>query len=151
MRTSRWKQGPPGLFLHSSSFLFPLDVLCRAPVLARLGADRPYLAPVLAFYTKMVLCACGLQWEKSKFGASCFCKCCSNVRHLWGLKCMLENCQLCCDNMVACAAAEAFVLLQLILSFCNKNALSSTPWPNNLASAAFKGTKLAVYCILANN
>lgn len=61
---------------------------------------------------------------------------------------MLESCQLCRDNIIACAAAEAFVLLELILSFCNKNALSSTPWPNNLASTAFKGTKLAILLYL---
>lgn len=57
---------------------------------------------------------------------------------------MLESCQLCCDNIIACSAAEAFVLLERILGFCNKNALSSTQRPENLGSAAFKGTKIAV-------
>lgn len=90
------------------------------------------------------VCAGSLQWEESKFRASRFCRCCSNVDHLWGLQCMLESCQLCCDNIIACSAAEAFVLLEWILGFCNKNALSSTQRPENLGSAAFKGTKIAV-------
>lgn len=57
---------------------------------------------------------------------------------------MLEDGQLCCDNIIACTAAEAFVLLERILTFCNKNALSSAPRPKSLTIAAFKGTKVAI-------
>lgn len=101
-------------------------------------------APVLASCTKMVLCACSLHWQESKFRTSSFCRCCSNVDHLRGLQCVLEDCQLCCDSIIACTAAEAFVLLERIPSFCNKNALSSARRPKNLASTAFKGTKVAI-------
>lgn len=108
-----------------------------------LGADKPHLG-VLASCTEMVPCACSWHWVEDKFRPSCFCRCCLNVDHLLGFQCMLENCQLCCDNIIACTAAEPFVLLEQILSFCNKSALSSTRRPKNLASAAFKGTKVAI-------
>lgn len=64
-----------------------------------------------------------------------------------------ENCQLCCDNVIACAATEVFTLHERILSFCSKNALSPTQRPKNLANVAFKGIKSSYFTIsnLANN
>lgn len=142
---SRVLQGTLCLYtaLHSRSPRMRFAVLLCSQVWVLTGPTQPQcwlLAPG---------CACSLLWEESKFGASSFCRCCSNVHHLEGLQCMLESCQLCCDNIIACAAVEAFVLWELILGFCYKNSLSSTPWPNNLASAAFKGTKIAILLYLS--
>ena len=69
------------------------------------------------------------------------------VEHLKGLQCTLENCRLSCDNITACTAAEALMLLGY--SFCNKNALSTTQRPKNLAYVAkgikcFKGIKVDI-------